>query len=69
MKSKQISYHFTDTLVECLAKMSRAPYLVSLELPGLGSDELLGKLLTNCKQTAASSFFQFFFFRCDSDLL
>ena len=29
--------------------MSRAPYLVSLELPGLGSDELLGKkLLKNC---------------------
>ena len=35
--------------MECLAKMSRAPYLVSLELPGLGSDELLGVIANYCE--------------------
>ena len=48
LKQCEIGCVLQDTLVECLAKMSRAPYLVSLELPGLGSDELLGVIAIYC---------------------
>ena len=49
LKQCEIGCVLQDTLVECLAKMSRAPYLVSLELPGLGSDELLGVIANYCE--------------------
>ncbi len=49
LKQCEVGCMLQDKLVECMANLKvRASYIRSIELPGLGSDELLAVIAKNC---------------------
>ena len=48
LKQCEIGMVLQDKLVDCLASMKNGALIRSLELPGLGSDDLLSVIAQNC---------------------